>query len=36
MQENLPYRRYYAQDYGGQQSTETQKSTFNNVMAVKG
>jgi hypothetical protein len=35
MQENLPRRRYYAQDYG-QRSTETQKNTVSNVMSFKG
>jgi hypothetical protein len=30
------HRRYYAQDYGGQQSTETRKSTVSNVMSIKG
>jgi hypothetical protein len=36
MQEKLPHRRYYAQYYGGQQSTKTQKNTVINVMSSKG
>jgi hypothetical protein len=36
MQEKILHRKYYVQDYGGQQSTETRKSTISNVMSVKG
>jgi hypothetical protein len=36
MKEKLPRRRYYVQDYGGQQFTKTRKSTVRDAMSVKG